>query len=48
MCLRVIETEEAARAAAVEALESVEPSFLPDDFYPDGAPLPNKICLQTR
>jgi hypothetical protein len=46
--LRVIETEEAARAVAVEALTPEVPCFLPDDFYPGGAPLPDFICVRTR
>lgn len=24
-----------------------EPFFLGDDYYPDGAPLPDKVCVRT-
>lgn len=31
----------------VATADAEEPCFLGPDYYPDGAPLPNKVCVRT-
>jgi hypothetical protein len=32
----------------IAAVNFEEPCFLGDDYCPDGAPLPDKVCVRTR
>lgn len=43
--LALAEDLEPLRVAVANA---EEPCFLGDDYYPDGAPLPDKVCVRTK